>query len=237
MSPGRAWSALTTCRLSCLASACWTQVDTAAQPEPFILWPECSSDQVTKLAHHGLPGPTFAAARYLSTCSPVLTPLSWTPSCVCATLSAAAPTLLAPDPGAAAAAASTMPGTVAGSATALGGPTGGWAAMNDPDCPLWAPAAWATAMNCPEPPTLGASGGTAAAAATGAPGAAGATPGAAAAAAGAAAGAPATAGAAGAAATPASAPLAATSAGGVQLGSISFLKPRCRWFWCAASVN
>src|ERR1700749_673470 len=111
MSPGRAWSALTTCRLSCFASACWTQVCTAAQPVPFILWPECSSDQVTKLAHHGLPGPTLAAARYSSTCLPVLTPCSCTPSCVCATLSAAAPPLLAPEPGCAAAAASTMPGT------------------------------------------------------------------------------------------------------------------------------
>src|SRR3954447_13903525 len=102
MSPGRAWSALTTWRVSCFASACWTHVWTAAQPVPSILWPECSSDQVTKLAHHGLPGPTFAAARYLSTCSPVLTPDSWTPSCVCATLRPAAPTLLAPEPGAAA---------------------------------------------------------------------------------------------------------------------------------------
>src|SRR3954466_5790784 len=145
MSPGRASAASTTCRLSCLASACWTQVWTAAQPEPFILWPDCSSDHVTKLAHHGLPGPTFAAARYLSTSAPVLTPDSCTPSCVCATFSAAAPTVLAPDPGAAAAAASTMPGTVAGSATAPGGPTGGWAAMKVPDWPLCAPAACATA--------------------------------------------------------------------------------------------
>ena len=92
---------------------------------PFILWPDCSSDHVTKLAHHGLPGPTFAAARYLSTSAPVLTPDSWTPSWVCATFSAAAPTLLPPAPGAAAAAASTMPGTDPGGATALGGPTGG----------------------------------------------------------------------------------------------------------------
>src|SRR3954449_7658227 len=127
MSPGRASAASTTCRLSCLASACWTQVDTAAQPLPFILWPECSSDHVTKLAHHGLPGPTLAAARYLSTCSPVLTPCSCTPSWVCATFSAAAPTLLAPEPGAAAAAASTIPGTDAAEATACGGPAGGWA--------------------------------------------------------------------------------------------------------------
>src|SRR3954468_14596976 len=153
MSPGRAWSAETTCRLSCFASACWTQVDTAAHPEPGILWPDCSSDQVTKLAHHGLPGPTFAAARYLSTCSPVLTPDSCTPSWVCATFSAAAPTLLAPEPGAAAAAASTMPGTDAGSATALGGPTGGWMATKAPEPPFFAPAASATAaMNWPDSP-------------------------------------------------------------------------------------
>ena len=135
MSPGRASSALTICRLSCLASACWTQVCTAAQPVPFILWPDCSSDHVTKLAHHGLPGPTLAAARYLSTSAPVLTPDSWTPSWLCATFSAAAPTLLPPAPGVAAAAASTMPGTEPGGATALGGPTGGCAAMNTPEPP------------------------------------------------------------------------------------------------------
>src|SRR5215218_10233692 len=133
MSPGRAWSALTICRLSCLASACRTHVWTAAQPVPSILWPECSSDQVTKLAHHGLPGPTFAAARYLSTSAPVLTPLSCTPSWVCASFSAAAPRVLEPEPGAAALAASTMPGTPAGGATALAGPAGGGAAMNAPD--------------------------------------------------------------------------------------------------------
>src|SRR3954462_13435578 len=168
MSPGRAWSAETTCRLSCFASACWTQVDTAAQPLPFILWPECSSDQVTKLAHHGLPGPTFAAARYLSTCSPVLTPCSCTPSWVCATCSAAAPTLLEPEPGAAAAAASTMPGTEAAEATACGGPAGGWAGTNDPEPPFFASAAWATAaMNWPDSPAFGSGGGTAAAAAAG----------------------------------------------------------------------
>src|SRR3954466_5126898 len=181
MSPGRASAALTICRLSCLASACWTHVWTAAQPVPSILWPECSSDQVTKLAHHGLPGPTFAAARYLSTSAPELPPLSCTPSWVCATFKAAAPTLLAPDPGAAAVAASTMPGTVAGSATALGGPTGGWAAMNVPDRSLCSAAARATAIKPPESPALGG------AAAAGA-GAAGAAAGAAAAPAGAAAG-------------------------------------------------
>src|SRR3954447_21010876 len=137
MSPGRAWSALTTCRLFCLASACCTQVCTAAHPVPGILWPECSSDQVTKLAHHGLPGPTFAAARYLSTSAPVLTPCSCTPSWVCATFSAAAPTLLAPEPGAATAAASTIPGTDAAEATALGGPAGGWTARKEPEPPFF----------------------------------------------------------------------------------------------------
>ena len=40
------------------ASAFCTQVWTAAQPLPSILWPFWASDQVTKLAHHGLPGPT-----------------------------------------------------------------------------------------------------------------------------------------------------------------------------------
>src|SRR3954454_12491308 len=125
MSPVRAWSALPTWRSFCFASACWTHVWTAAQPVPSILWPECSSDQVTKLAHHGLPGPAFAAARYLSTSAPVLTPVSCTPSCVCAVFSAAAPRLLEPEPGAAAEVASTMPGTPAGAATALGGPAGG----------------------------------------------------------------------------------------------------------------
>src|SRR5215210_8096361 len=154
MSPGRASSALTICRLFFLASAFWTQVWTAAQPPPSILWPVCSSDHVTKLAHHGLPGPTFAAARYLSTSAPVLFPASCTPSCVCATLSAAAPTLLPPGPGAAAAAASTMPGTEPGGATALGGPTGGWAARNTPEPPFLPAfdASATAAMNWPESP-------------------------------------------------------------------------------------
>src|SRR3954454_3472271 len=177
MSPGRAWSAETTCSLSCLASACWTQVWTAAQPEPFILWPDCSSDHVTKLAHHGLPGPTLAAARYLSTSAPVLTPCSCTPSWVCATFSAAAPTLLAPEPGAAAAAASTMPGTEAAEATACGGPAGGWTAANAPEPPFFASAAWATAaMNRPDSPAFGSGGGTTAAAPAAGGAAAGATP-------------------------------------------------------------
>src|SRR5689334_17572192 len=156
MSPGRAWSAKTTCRLFCFASACWTHGETAAQPVPGILWPECWSDQVTKLAHHGLPGPTPAAERYLSTCSPVLTPVSWTPSWVCATFSAAAPTLLAPDPGAAAAAASTIPGTEPGSATALAGPAGGCAAMNMPERFAAFAASALAAMNWPEPRAGGA---------------------------------------------------------------------------------
>src|SRR3954451_12944650 len=164
MSPGRAWSALTTWRLFCFASALRTHVCTAAQPLPSILWPECCSDHVTKLAHHGLPGPTPAAARYWSTWRPVLTPASCTPSWVCATFSAAAPRLLEPEPGAAAAAASTMPGTLAGSATAPGGPTGGGGGLTAPDWPLLASAACA-ARNWPEAPTLGGSGGTAAAAA------------------------------------------------------------------------
>src|SRR5215216_2860926 len=153
MSPGRASAASTTCRLSCLASACWTQVCTAAQPPPFILWPDCSIDHVTKLAHHGLPGPTLAAARYLSTSAPVLTPCSCTPSWVCATFSAAAPTLLAPEPGAAAAAASTIPGTDAAEATALGGPAGGWMARKEPEPPFFASTTRsAAAMNWPESP-------------------------------------------------------------------------------------
>src|SRR3954451_18986395 len=170
MSPGRAWSALTICRLSVFASAWRTHVWTAAQPLPSILWPACWSDQVTKLAHHGLPGPTPAAERYLSTSAPGLTPLSCTPSWVCATFSADAPSVLAPEPGAAAAAASTMPGTDAEEATAPGGPAGGWTARNEPEPPFLAPAASATAaMNWPDSPGFG-SGGTAAAA-TGAPGA------------------------------------------------------------------
>ena len=171
MSPGRAWSALTTWRSSCFASACWTQVDTAAQPLPGILWPACWSEYVTKLAHHGLPGPTPAAARYLSTSAPVLTPVSWTPSWVWAKLRADAPSVLEPEPGAAAAAASTMPGTDAAEATALGGPAGGWTARNEPEPPFFASTTWsAAAMNWPESPGLG-SGGSAAAAAAGAPGA------------------------------------------------------------------
>src|SRR3954454_22596899 len=128
MSPGRAWSALTIWRSFCFASALRTHVCTAAQPPPGILWPAWPSDHVTKLAHHGLPGPTLAAARYLSTSAPVLTPVSCTPSCVCAPFRADAPSVLEPEPGAAAAAASTIPGTPAACAIALGGPAGACAA-------------------------------------------------------------------------------------------------------------
>ena len=217
MSPGRASSALTICRLFLPASALRTQVWTAAQPVPSILTPACSSDHVTKLAHHGLPGATLADARYLSTSAPVLTPCSCTPSWVCATFSAAVPALLPPVPVAAAAVASTMPGTDAGGAIALAGPAGAWAAMNVPEAALPPPAALAasalTAMKLPESPAFGGSGGAAAAAAAGAPGAA------AAAAAGAGAATPGAGGAA--AAVAAGAPPAVTSAGGVQLLSIS----------------
>src|SRR6476619_5308606 len=126
MSPGRASAALTTWRPSWWASACWTQVETAAQPLPGILWPACAIDQVTKLAHHGLPGPTPAAARYLSTSTPVLTPVSWTPlaSSPWANPSAEDPRSLEPPPPAAAAVASTAAGTVAGSASMCAGPDG-----------------------------------------------------------------------------------------------------------------
>src|SRR3954447_7740925 len=132
MSPGRASSALTTCRPSVLASAACTHVCTAAQPVPSILWPDCSSDHVTKLAHQGLPGPTSAAARYLSTSAPVLTPVSWTPlaSSPLATSSAEAPRLLPPD-AVAVAASATTPGAVPGAASAVAGPAGGCTAMND----------------------------------------------------------------------------------------------------------
>src|SRR3954454_20771644 len=170
MSPGRAWSALTIWRSFCFASALRTQVWTAAHPLPGILWPACWSEYVTKLAHHGLPGPTPAAARYLSTSAPVLTPVSSPPSCVWAKLRADAPSVLEPEPGAAAAAASTMPGTDAAEATAPGGPAGGWTARDEPEPPFFASTTRsAAARNWPESPGLG-SGGSAAAAA-GAPGA------------------------------------------------------------------
>src|SRR5689334_23720056 len=109
MSPGRASAALTICSPSLCAWALWTQVETAAQPLPGILWPACSSDQVTNDAHHGLPGETPAAARYLSTITPVFEPAtSWTPFWVSPTCSAAAPSELPPPfPAAAGAPAST----------------------------------------------------------------------------------------------------------------------------------
>src|SRR3954447_17885898 len=117
MSPGRASAALTTWRSLLPASALRTQVCTAAQPVPSILWPDWASDQVTKLAHHGLPGPTPAAARYLSTSAPVLSPISCTPlaSSPRATSRADAPRLLLPD-AAAAAPSTTGARTVDGSA-------------------------------------------------------------------------------------------------------------------------
>src|SRR4051812_33573461 len=150
MSPGRASAASTTCRLSCLASACWTQVCTAAQPVPGILWPDCSSDHVTKLAHHGLPGPTLAAARYLSTIAPVLAPpVSWTPSCVWAICRAAAPTGL-PPPAVTAAASTTAPGTASGfGASAPGGPAGARTARK---LAVWLPAPEAAAVGAKNVP-------------------------------------------------------------------------------------
>src|SRR5438046_1857200 len=180
MSPGRAWSALTICRPLLPALAFWTQVDTAAQPPPGILCPACSSDHVTKLAHHGLPGPTFAAARYWSTIWPVLSWLaSCTPSWLCAICSAEAPSGL-PSPGAVAASAvgSIAPGTVAGlGASAVAGPAA-WpdgTAMNDPVALLPAPAAASCAVtaknDCVEGP-FGAA--AAASAAAGVPGVTGA---------------------------------------------------------------
>src|SRR3954470_13332570 len=97
MSPGRAASALTSLRPLLPCWAFCTQVATAAQPPPGILCPACSSDQVTNDAHHGFPGATLAAARYLSTCGPTLAPpTSRTPFWDWATPSAAAPSELPP---------------------------------------------------------------------------------------------------------------------------------------------
>src|SRR5690242_14509098 len=129
MSPGRASAALTICSPSLCAWALWTQVETAAQPLPGILWPACSSDQVTNDAHHGLPGETPAAARYLSTCGPVFEPaISCTPFWVSPMCSAAAPSeLLPPLPaGTAAAASAAAAGAGAGCAAAC---SGGWAGV------------------------------------------------------------------------------------------------------------
>src|SRR3954454_23219747 len=142
MSPGRASSGLTICRLLLPALAFETHVATAPQPPPSILWPACASDQVTKLAHHGLPGPTPASARYLSTSLPVLTPSSWTPlaSSPLATSRADAPRLLAP-PAVAVAASATTAGAVAAGAIALAGPAGG--CMKDSSSPCFGAAALA----------------------------------------------------------------------------------------------
>ncbi len=65
----------------------------------------------------------------------MLVPSSFTPSWLSAVFRAAAPRVLEPDPGAAAATASTAAGTVPGAATALAGPTG-LTAMNDPEAAL-----------------------------------------------------------------------------------------------------
>src|SRR5215218_5030175 len=160
MSPGRAWSALTTWRSFLPASALRTHVCTAAQPLPSILWPFWASDHVTKLAHHGLPGPTPAALRYSSTLAPVLVPSSLTPSWLSAVFRAAAPSVLLPDPGAAAAAASTAAGTVPGGASALAGPTG-LTAMNDPEAAFPVEASAFAARNAPDSPGFGSGGATA----------------------------------------------------------------------------
>ena len=171
MSPGRASSALTIWRLFLPASALRTQVWTAAQPLPSILWPACSSDQVTKLAHHGLPGPTFAAARYLSTSAPVFVALL-----VHAELGLR--DLQRRCAGAAAARARCGRGGGVdharhrrGRRQRARGPGGGWAARKMPEAPflLRSTPSAAAAMNWPDWPVLG-SGGAAAAAAAGAPG-------------------------------------------------------------------
>src|SRR3954447_17833507 len=110
MSPGRASSGLTILRPLLPAWALCTQVDTAAQPPPGILWPACWGDQVTNDAHDGLPGETPAAARYLSTCGPVFElPISCTPFWDWAMRSGAAPGGLSPPPAGAAAPASATP--------------------------------------------------------------------------------------------------------------------------------
>src|SRR5690242_2074497 len=124
MSPGRASAALTICRPLLPAWALWTQVETAAQPLPGILWPACCSDQVTNDAHYGLPGETPAAARYLSTCGPVFElPISCTPFWDCANRSAAAPIgpPPPPPPGADAPASATAPPGAPAPAAASGG--------------------------------------------------------------------------------------------------------------------
>src|SRR3954447_20701665 len=99
MSPGRASCALTIFSPFWPASALRTQVCTAAQPPPGILCPAFSIDQVMNDAHHGLPGPTFAAARYSSTSLPRLAPpISCTPFWEWAIARAAEPSELPPPP-------------------------------------------------------------------------------------------------------------------------------------------
>src|SRR3954454_19988383 len=130
MSPGRASSGLTILRPLLPAWALCTQVDTAAQPPPGILWPACCSDQVTNDAHHGLPGETPAAARYLSTCGPVFElPSSCTPLWLSATRSAAAPSGPLPPPAAPAARASTA-APAAGAGVCAGAGVGAACACN-----------------------------------------------------------------------------------------------------------
>src|SRR4051812_16100603 len=119
MSPGRASAALTILSPLLPCSALRTQVATPAQPPPGILWPACSSDHVTNDAHHGLPGATFAAARYWSTCGPEFVPTSRTPRWDWATRSAAAPSELPPPPPGAAAAAASAAGAAAGAPARL----------------------------------------------------------------------------------------------------------------------
>src|SRR5437763_11436658 len=116
MSPGWAWSGETMCRSLLPAWALWTQVATAPHPPPGILCPACPSDQVTKLAHHGLPGGTPAAARYWLTWGPVFDePISCTCSWVWARCSAESPNgLPAPEDGATTAAGSIGAGTARG---------------------------------------------------------------------------------------------------------------------------
>src|SRR5215207_8293493 len=121
MSPGRASSALTTRRPLPPCSALRTHVATAAQPLPGILYPASPSAHVTNPAHHGLPGGTPAAARYSSTCGPVLAPpVSRTPRWVCATRNAAAPSGLPPPVAAACAGAAASAAGAAGAAAAAG---------------------------------------------------------------------------------------------------------------------
>src|SRR5919198_2351504 len=130
MSPGRASSALTILRELLPCSALRTHVETAAQPPPGILWPACSSDHVTNDAHHGFPGATPAASRYLSTCGPVFVlPISCTPRWVCAMRSAAAPSEPPPDGALGAAtspAAATSPGGLKSALTGCLNPMCRW---------------------------------------------------------------------------------------------------------------